>query len=86
MPAADFYECMIYERLEPFGDLRSDIQAGIIASTFANIHRGKDDPPYSAVDFMPRFMKPEPEPQTPEQQLKIMLALQAVANAQHNGG
>lgn len=46
---------MAFERLEPFGGLALQFNAGQIAATMANCHRNpKDVPePFSAVDFMP---------------------------------
>lgn len=46
-------EWMAFDTLEPIGDWRSDLAAGVVASTFANAHRKKDSPPFKALDFMP---------------------------------
>jgi hypothetical protein len=46
-------EWMAYEALEPFGEERADMRAGIIASTIANVNRGKGQKPFSPTDFMP---------------------------------
>ena len=48
-------EWMAYFRLEPSGERRADLRAGIIASTVANAHRAKDSRPYKPQDFMPDF-------------------------------
>jgi hypothetical protein len=61
MDAGEFAEWMAYDALEPFGPMRGDVQAGLIASTLANVHRGKGTPPYKIKDFMPVFDKPEPD-------------------------
>ena len=45
--------------MSPFGDERSDLQAGIIASTIANVHRGKNTSAFKPEDFMP-YSKREP--------------------------
>jgi len=66
-------EWMAYEELEPFGEARADMRAGIIAATFANVHRRKGARPFKPIDFMPKFDR-QPE-QTPEQQLRIVEAL-----------
>lgn len=52
---------MVYAALEPFDETRADLRAGIIASTLANIHRGKDTPAFSASDFMPQYGGPASE-------------------------
>lgn len=72
---------MLYEAIEPFGDRRGDIQAGMLASVLANIHRGKDTRPFSPTDFIPKFDLPERRPQTPEEQLNFMLMIQKIQNA-----
>ncbi len=48
---------MAYYALEPFGEERADLQAGIIASTIANVNRDpkKRRRPYKPQDFMPKF-------------------------------
>jgi hypothetical protein len=80
MPASDFMEFMLYERLEPYGDKRSDIHCGIIASTIANVNRDPKKQPYKPSDFMPKFEVQKP--QTAEDLMQMMLALQTVQNAQ----
>ena len=49
----------LYE-IEPWGPTRHDLAAGVIASTIANVHRGKDVPAFKPLDFMPLLAKPEP--------------------------
>lgn len=46
---------MAYEVIEPFGETRADIRAGIIASTIANVNRGKNQKAFSPEDFMVKF-------------------------------
>lgn len=53
--AREFEEWRAYSLLEPWDETRADWRAGIIASTLANIHRGKDTEPFSPGDFMPQF-------------------------------
>lgn len=61
---------------EPWGEERMDVGFGIIASTVANVHRGKDSKPASVLDFAPYLRKSEPAPddaaqaETPMQFLK----------------
>lgn len=41
-------------RIDPWGEQRADLRAGIVASTLANVHRDpKRTPPYKAAQFMP---------------------------------
>jgi len=39
--------------IEPFGYFRTDLQAGIIASTIANCNRSKNSKSFKPTDFMP---------------------------------
>jgi hypothetical protein len=48
---------MAYAKIEPFGEERADLRAGIVASTIANVNR---DPkrrvkPFTPDEFMPDF-------------------------------
>lgn len=51
-------EWMAYYRLEPWGEERADRRSAIIATTIANIHRGKNRAPYKIEQFMPKFDRP----------------------------
>ena len=51
--ARELTEWMAYARLEPFGELRADLRAGIVAATTANVHRGRRQRPLKPEDFMP---------------------------------
>ena len=59
MTSREFAEWMAYNRVDPIGNIRGDLQSGIIASTIYNINRGKGKV-LSASDFMPDFSKPKP--------------------------
>ena len=50
-------EWRAYSGLEPFGEDRADLRAGIVASTVANVFRKSVTKPYKAQEFMPRFEK-----------------------------
>lgn len=52
MPIEDFEECFLYDQIEPLGDLRGDLQAGIIAATIANFS-GKVKSAVGPAEFMP---------------------------------
>ena len=55
MDSAELTEWMAYEQVEPFGEWRADLRAGIIASTIANALRGRGSRPLTPEDFMPQF-------------------------------
>jgi len=48
-------EWQAYYGIEPFGEERSDLRAGIVAATTANAFRGKGAKPFKPQDFMPGF-------------------------------
>ena len=50
---------MAYAAIEPFGEERADLRAGIISATIANCHSRKKGAPAFKVDqFMPKFKPP----------------------------
>ena len=51
-------EWMAFDRLEPLGEARADLRAGIIAAAVGNHGYLRPDKPYQASDFMP-FLKRE---------------------------
>ncbi|MBA7515235.1 hypothetical protein ES705_07274 [subsurface metagenome] len=53
----EFAEWLAYYQLEPFGEERSDLRAGIITSAIANANRDpkKRSRAYTPGDFMPDF-------------------------------
>ncbi len=65
MPAADFYECLLYDQMEPFGDRRSDVLAAALMATIANVSRAPGGKAYTLTDFL-LFNRPEPPKRTPE--------------------
>ena len=46
---------MAYYRIDPFGTERGDLQAGIVASTIANVYRKKGATPATPNDFRLKF-------------------------------
>lgn len=50
---AELQEWMVFYRLEPFGEERADLRAGIVAATIANANRGKRRQAFKPTDFMP---------------------------------
>ena len=61
---AEFQEWCGYYKIEPWGEDRADLRAGIIASTIANYAgklRAEGADPALPADFMPYLERPEPE-------------------------
>ena len=54
IPSDMLTEWIAYFRIDPFGEERADLRAGIIASTVANAFRSRGRSARPA-DFMPRF-------------------------------
>ena len=67
-------EWAAYHAMEPIGAVRGDVQAGIIASTIANVNRGKHSKTYGPADFM-LFGNDEKEPQTDDEMKAVMMGL-----------
>ena len=55
--AREFAEWIAYDHIEPFGEERADMRAGIISSTIANSVRGRNRRAYKPKDFMPQYDK-----------------------------
>lgn len=53
MSSREFSEWIAYSGIEPWGEDRADLRAGILASLTANINRGKGAKPFRPSDFMP---------------------------------
>ncbi len=68
---AQFGEWMVYSNLEPFGEERADLRAGIIASTVANAS-GSTKKTFKPSDFMPDFGK-ESKPRRSSKDMQMML-------------
>ena len=73
-------EWRAYCGIEPFGEERADLRAGIVASTVANVFRKSGTQPYKAQDFMPKFEKPR---QDWREQLERVKAINAVLGKRH---
>lgn len=69
-------EWIAYFQLEPWGEERADLRAGIVASTIANVNRSaKQRKAFEPKEFMPRF---DAEPEAPETSaLRLMAQMRA---------
>ena len=57
MSSHEFAEWMAFYKLQPFGEVRSDLRMALMMAQMANIFRGKDSKEFTAKDFMPDFDK-----------------------------
>lgn len=53
LTARQLAEWEIYHSVEPFGEQQQFLQAGIVASTIANVNRGKNKSVFKPSEFMP---------------------------------
>jgi hypothetical protein len=62
-------EWQIYFDMEPFGEERADLRAGIVAATIANVNRDakRRKKPFRPQDFMPSFGKRVERAEAPEE-------------------
>lgn len=75
MDSRELTEWMAYDLVEPFGDGRGDVQAGVIASTIANVHRSKNARPYRPTDFVPRYGEQPPPELSPDEAFAATVAM-----------
>lgn len=57
LDSAELTEWMAYEQMEPFGETRADLRAGIVASTVANHGMAELKRPARPSDYMPFIEK-----------------------------
>jgi hypothetical protein len=55
LTSAELTEWAAYYNLDPWGEDRADLRAGIVAATIANRMRSKGEKTRKPVDFMPKF-------------------------------
>lgn len=80
MPIADFFECMAFYSMWPFGEARSDIHMAVLASTVANAS-GNYKRTLKPEDFA-LFNEDRPRPaQSPAEIFAAIQRFQAAANA-----
>ncbi len=54
-------EWIAFDQVEPFGDRRGDLQAGVVAATVANVNRAKGARAYNVTDFVPEYGRKDEE-------------------------
>lgn len=52
----ELVEWMILEQIEPWGERRADLRAGMIAATIANVHRDGRRAPYQPAEFVDAYL------------------------------
>lgn len=73
----EFAEWMAYANVEPFGPLREDQRAGVVAAILANVNRDSEarPEPFTVDEFFPRYEgdSVEDDPVSDEDRLKNKL-------------
>jgi hypothetical protein len=77
-------EYMALEFIDPHGPIRGDIQAGIVASTIANVNRGKGSQAFTVQDFLP-FKDSDAEKSSEDDMKTQLMALAAFTGGLGNG-
>lgn len=86
MTIEEFQMWVTLNQLEPFGEYGEWLRTGLICSTLANIHRGKDQPLFTPQNFMPEAFAPKKKPQSmKERWMAVMEAQNAIMNARTRG-
>jgi hypothetical protein len=63
MTAYEFGQWQALFMAEPWGEVRGDVAAGVVASTIANVNRSGSSKAFTPLDFCP-YLKPREEPTT----------------------
>lgn len=74
LTARQYLEWLAFYGIDPWGEQRADLRAGIVAATMSNRWRGKHEEAAEPVDFMPFRQEPEQTPQDIKRTLKSILA------------
>ena len=88
LTSKQFGEWIAYQNIEPFGEWRDDLRAGIMASTVANSVRAKGQQAAKPSDFMPEFKKGKKQPEKKnlrQKTIDVMSKLMNVQNVEKNG-
>lgn len=72
MTADEFLDWLAYYQVEPFGEFRADLRAGIITSNLMNLHLKKGAKPLQPSDFMPDFTPQELKRLSPDQMIDFV--------------
>lgn len=87
MSAKRFVEWQAYYQLEPFGPPPEYWQAGLIASTVANVQRTKkSQKAFTPEDFMPRAMTQAENDEPADVGTQALQVFQAIAAQQQESG
>jgi hypothetical protein len=81
MQSSELLEWMVFFGLEPWGSVRDDYRAGVVASTLVNINGGKKGGKASQPDdFFPLYSRHSNRKQSNEQQINIFKRIAELQN------
>ena len=72
MTSRQFTDWLAYYSVDPFGDQRADLRAGIVSAVVANRWRGKNEQPLEPSDFMPFRVR---KAQTPDEMRSVLASV-----------
>lgn len=76
MSADEYALHLADDQISPWGPERmADLPAAIVATVFANAHKGKDAPAFKLADFMPLSHESEPDVEPDEQSIADFVRL-----------
>lgn len=84
MPASELVEWEEFSDLEPWGSYRGDLQAGVIASTIANLVRSEGREPAKPSDFLLQFERRAPSEEAKQKGVEAEFAAWSLFAATHN--
>lgn len=73
LTAREYAEWQAFYTVDPFGDQRADLRAGIVCATMSNRWRGKNENPAEPINFMPYHQVKEQTPHEMQVTLRSIL-------------
>ena len=73
----EFAEWIAEYSIEPWGEVRTDLMLAQLCAIMVNAWRGKQAKAMKAIDFMPRFDKPQPHKLTTPAEMAVFFQTMA---------
>ena len=75
LSSQELTEWIVFDSINPIGEIRGDIRNACLMALLANIHRDPKHPPFKPEDFLLEYEPRRPKPpQSPEEQAAIIKA------------
>lgn len=87
MSYAEFVDWLAYYQVEPWGDVRGDLHAALVAAIIANANRDpkKRRKPYTPGEFMPDWWKGRGQPEGPAHVAQLLAKMQMLTDGGGDG-